>query len=77
MNIYHLSNTGGYMGHDSYDGFVVRAKSPKQARELAAEQDRTQPETWRDAKLSSCERLGTCPGVRNFAEVILGSFNAG
>jgi len=75
--IYHLTNTGGYTGYDSYHGFVVRAKSPVEARKLAAGRDATQPKIWLDSKLSTCDRLGTCPATKNFSEVILGDFHAG
>ena len=74
MYLYHLStNCGDY---DSYDAFVVAARSEEEARNFANEQFADEGPIWMDVKLASCVVIGrACSNVT--AGVVLGSFNAG
>ena len=66
-----------WQGYDEYLGFVIRAKSSFEAREIASreshENDTENETTWLDSKQSTCEELLTDGEVG----IILGSFNAG
>lgn len=67
------------VGYDSYNSFVVRAESEKNARKLAAESKGdenyiSRPVSfWESPDFSSCEEL-TALGPE---EIVVGSFNAG
>lgn len=71
MQIYLLTSEVGY--YDCAHGFVVVAKSYKQARELASKDAGDEgAKTWLDPKTSTCTLLTpTTPGI------ILKDFNAG
>ncbi len=61
--------------HDIACGFVIRAKSPKEARKIASQQCGDEgPGTWLDPEMSSCLRI---PVESVHSEVILRDFNAG
>ena len=72
--IYLLNSTVG--GWDSYDSFVIVAKSAEEARAIAADKSGSEgPMAWLiKAKI---EELGTYTGVNTEGHVVLGSFNAG
>lgn len=58
---------------DEYDSMVVRSKTAKEARILAAKKDSFNPDFWLDPKKSDCEYLPH----KGEAGVLIGSFNAG
>lgn len=63
-------------GYDEYDAWVVRAKNPQQARQLAEEKcgaSDTSKGTFLDVSKSTCEVISP----NGSAARILGSFNAG
>lgn len=73
MKIWMIDRIGS-CGYDEADGFIVRAKSPRAARFLCANQHGSEgPEVWVDPKQSTCKLLvpDGAPGV------LLCSFNAG
>ena len=74
MNLYRLSTDCG--GYDSYDSFIVAARSEEEARKFANEQHADEGPVWVDSKLASCVVIGrACSSVA--AGIVLGSFNAG
>lgn len=83
MNLYELSMTDEgdeYFTYDCYDGFVVRAETPKKARELVgsgADEARGSgaPDFWQNPKYSTIKILAS--DVKGEPGIILASFNAG
>ena len=60
--------------HDEFDGFVVCAESPREARKLASYEAADEGgRTWLSPDLSSCHAIRD----RIIPGVVLGSFNAG
>ncbi len=72
MSIYFLKRIND-KGHDMYDAKVVRAATPKEAREIANKITGDEGRIWTDTKKVWCSR------VKENAKSceILGSFNAG
>jgi hypothetical protein len=75
MNLY-LIERKGETGWDEYDGFVVAARTQKEAREVACERARRDTDFLRESG-SSCILLARkmLKGGRE-PRVVLGSFNA-
>lgn len=70
--IYLLSRKSKY-DYDEYDAKVIRAKNPKEAREIANKYTGDEGKIWTDTELVSCEKINLVGTSRE----ILGSFNAG
>lgn len=75
MKLYLLKRMPEDGWYDEANGFVVRAKSPRAARELAAEQCGDEGRgTWLNASTSTCMYLTDKNGT---AGVIMRDFSAG
>ena len=75
LGLLHPNPFGGY---DSYDGFVVRALSETDARQLVTDETSgderwNYPDAWTSSTWSTCEEL-TASGEQ---EIIMADFNAG
>jgi hypothetical protein len=74
MPLYLLKRDDSWIGYDEYVGFVVRAESEEQAREIVSKTNGQEGgKTWLDASKASCDLIDQAgsPGI------ILDSFNAG
>jgi len=75
MNNLYLIKRKDEIGWDEYCGFVISAKTPREARQTASHRACDEGfETWLSSDLSSCQKIGTThrrPGI------LLDSFNAG
>ena len=58
-------------GYDDFDGFVIRAETEKQARDLALKE--SNQSVFADASRSSCVEIF----AEGNSEIVLGSYNAG
>lgn len=75
MNIYLLS--ANHVNYDMVEGFVIRASSMKEAREIASKHPGDEGAlTWLTPSLSTCNLIGK--GIeKEEPEMILRAFNAG
>ena len=72
MKLWVLRHNG--CGYDEHRGFIMRARSAKKARAMAAGAAADEgPNVWRDATRSTCEEL-TLDGAEG---VVMSDFNAG
>lgn len=78
MDIWLLERKGDDIGFDENSGFVIAARSPNRARNIAAAEAKDeQPTTWYRPEYSTCTRIGTTNYKIQSEQVILRSFNAG
>ena len=59
--------------YDSFDAFLIRAKDPQKARNIANNIHADEGPIWEDPKLSSCRIVKEEGGPK----IIISSFNAG
>jgi len=74
--LYLLRRQDDDVGWDEYDGFVVCAASPQQARQVANAACADEGGVWGNAKLVSCRKIG-CASKNTKVGIVLGSYNAG
>lgn len=82
MKIYKLEPTqlgrdSQIWGWDSYDAFIVIAKSEQDARTFAGDKHGTEGNVWIDPRYVKCRVVGTPDSNLTEPGIILGSFNAG